>query len=159
MHTNSSNPSPDPLPVPPTGLGIDQTLATRLIRLGLASQGRPIDDVIARLERADGEVWFEHSLAIAPLNAITSAPTSTIPLETLRSSKEAAKHLLRHPTDADERLVGVLAYFVCVGVALVQHNQLICGRTNAEVQSVLADLATAVPLSWSGLLAKASRAA
>lgn len=159
MHTNQPNPSNEPNPNPPTSLGIDQTLATRLIRLGLASQGRPIDDVIARLERADGEVWFEHSLAIAPLNAVTRAPIATIPLETIRNAKEAAKHLLRHPVDANERLLGVLAYFVCVGVALVQHNQLICGRGNAEVQSVLADLATAVPLNWSGLLAKASRAA
>ena len=159
MFTDDPNPSPNSAALPPTGLGIDQSMATRLIRLGLASQGRPIDDVITRLERADGEVWFEHSLAIAPLNAIALAHSSTIALETLKQAKESAKQLLKNPADADERLVGVLAYFVCVGVALVQHKQLICGRSSTEVRSVLADLATAVPLSWAGLLAKASLAA
>jgi len=158
MFSQQPDSSPDPIPLPPTGLGIDQSMATRLIRLGLSAQGRPIDDVIARLERADGEVWFEHSLTCEPLNAIRTAPTKPASLDALKLAKESAKRMLRSPSDADERLRGVLAYFVSVGVALAQHGQLICGRSNGEVQSVLADLATAVPQEWSAIMARASRA-
>ncbi len=160
MSSDAANPAPRPRSGQPgTSLGIDQTMATRLFRLGLESQGRPIDDVIARLERPDGEVWFEHGLTLPPLTPIAAATGGTVPLDALKEAKEAAKRLLQSPADSDERLRGVLAYFVCVGVALAQHGELICGRSGAEVQAVLADLATAVPVEWAAIMARASRAA
>ena len=57
----------------------------------------------------------------------------------------------------DERLRGLLGYFLVVALALRQHDENISSRSVADIRSVLSDLATAVPDPWQSVLAFVSR--
>ena len=138
------------------GPSFDGSRASQLLRLGIAGPSRPIDDLISRLEQPDGIVWFSTQMGdptLAPLGD-GSAPLG---VATLREVKEVAKHWLGRPSSVDERLRGLLGYFLAVALALRHHDENISSRSLADIRSVLSDLATAVPDPWQSVLAFVSR--
>jgi hypothetical protein len=83
--------------------------------------------------------------------------TASLDVATLRELKEVAKNWLGRPSSVDERLRGLLGYFLAVALALRQHDENISSRSVADIQSVLSDLATAIPDPWQSVLAFVSR--
>jgi hypothetical protein len=79
-----------------------------------------------------------------------------VPLSELKHSKDRCKKKLAEPCSHVERLQALLGYFLCLAGALHWHRELICSRSETEVRSVLADLATVAPIQWQSVLAKAS---
>lgn len=133
----------------------DPLITSRLLELGFSSGSRPVDSLIARLERPDGQEWFDTHINGEVLNALGTG-TSSVPLATLNLIKERSKQKLGSSSSYGERLEGLLGYFLSVAGALTWHGQLICSRSAEEVRSVLADLSTVTPCPWQTVLAKAS---
>jgi hypothetical protein len=130
--------------------------ASLLLRLGIAGPNRPIDDLISRLEQPDGVAWFSTQMSDRTLARLGNG-TASLDVATLRELKEVAKNWLGRPSSVDERLRGLLGYFLAVALALRQHDENISSRSVADIQSVLSDLATAIPDPWQSVLAFVSR--
>lgn len=138
------------------GPAFDGTRASQLLRLGIAGPSRPIDDLISRLEQPDGLAWFSSQMSTRPLARLANG-TAPLDVATLREVKEVAKNWLARPSSVDERLRGLLGYFLAVALALRHHDENISSRALADIRSVLSDLATAVPEPWQSVLAFVSR--
>lgn len=138
------------------GPQFDGSRASQLLRLGIAGPSRPVDDLISRLEQPDGVAWFSTQMNDRTLARLCDG-TAPLDVLTLREVKEAAKQWLGRPSSVDERLRGLLGYFLAVALALRQHDENISSRPVPDIQSVLSDLATAIPDPWQSVLAFVSR--
>lgn len=129
----------------------DASRASQLLRLGIAGPNRPIDDLIARLEQPDGWEWFATQLRTKELSVLADGTTPLDPV-CLSGVKEVSKKWLGRPASVDERLRGILGYFLSVALAMKQHGTNISSRPIEDIYGVLSDLATAVPDPWQTLL-------
>lgn len=139
--------------------------ATSLLSHAFAGPARPIDDVIDRLARSDGERWFTSVVDSAMRDA--SIPASDIAsstwderheqvaipsLQDCAALKRAAKDSLRRATSAEARVQATLIYFIAVGTALALHEVVLTSMPRVELEDVLVDLADAAPKPWNALL-------
>ena len=131
-------------------------MTSKLLRLGISGPSRPVDDLISRLEQPDGPEWFRRQFA-EPALAVLADPHGPGDLNALSAAKTVGKQLLSGPGSRDERLRGLLAYFLSIAAALQRFDSNISSRTIADIEPVLADLATAVPEPWQSVLAHVSR--
>jgi hypothetical protein len=150
-----------PLDDEPDGLPrLDDATVRRFLELGLAGPRRPVDDLVERLERHDGESWMQAVLEKGPPGlhgpATDLLVSGMATLEQLVSIKEKSKGLLRRDRETDVRLAGMLSYFLAIAAALVHHGAQISGRSREELTPVLLDLASATPSPWCELLAGAA---
>jgi len=121
--------------------------ATRYLHVALDRPHRPIDDLIERLNRPDGESWMAEVVGTVEPSART--------LDELTATKNEAKRALASAA-GELRLAAILRYFIAVGTALADHDALITGRTRQEVDDALSDLASATPRGWTELLLRAT---
>ncbi len=141
---------------PPPRLTPDE--AIHLLEVGVTGPLRPVDRVIKRLHEADAEEWFTHALAEAA--EVTGYDMARLPeeapsLDDLERMKERAKAASADASTIDSALCATLAYLACVAAALAHHGRTIASRSRAELDSVLVDLADAVPARWRKMLLKA----
>ena len=73
----------------------------------------------------------------------------------LEVMKEQGKRSVKGNPPYDERLAGIVRYFVAVAAALVQHETLISTHDREEIAEILGDLAAVVPRPWIGLMTEA----
>ncbi len=134
--------------------------ASRLLRLGLTEQDRPVDELIRRLEEPDGAAWLPRTLAAhAGLGDRAQIETFIAPgadLNRLHQLKESGKKSLARHASGDARLAAIALYFLSVAAALRHHQSLICSRPRDEVTAVLLDLAAATAEPWSTMLSEAA---
>lgn len=145
-HYNDKDPSTSPL---------TDRQASSLLREGIAGPARPVDDLILRLERTDGERWLVD--AIARLNSwmdfpVEHAHSGKMSLSQAEALKDVAKRRMTAESSSDARLAGLLGYFIALGSALAHHGTLIASRSREEVDNALVDLAEACPDPWRSLL-------
>lgn len=145
-HYNDKDPSTSPL---------TDRQASSLLREGIAGPVRPVDDLILRLERTDGERWLVG--AIARLNSwvdfpVEDAVSGRMSLAQAESLKDVTKRRMTAESSSDGRLAGLLGYFIALGGALAHHGKLIASRSREEVDNALVDLAEACPEPWRSML-------
>lgn len=139
--------------------------ATSLLSHAFAGPARPIDDVIDRLTRPDGERWFmsvvDNAMRDASIPASHIAPLAraerhdhdAVPsLQDWAALKRSAKDSLRRAATAEARVQATLTYFIAVGTALALHAEVMTSMPREDLEDVLIDLADAAPQPWSALL-------
>ncbi|MFZ4574826.1 MAG: hypothetical protein ACOYN0_10545 [Phycisphaerales bacterium] len=131
-------------------------MTSKLLRLGISGPTRPVDELIGRLEQPDGAEWLLRQFTEPGLGVLAD-PHGACDLPALKAAKESGKKLLGRPGSRDERLRGLLAYFLSIAAALHRFGSNISTRPLSDIEPVLADLATTVPEPWQSVLAHVSR--
>ena len=133
---------------------------SRFLLLGLRGEERPLDRLIERLSRADGESWFRNALESIPdvkgRSPVEQLAEGWASVQELCAIKDRCKHLRARSSGEEDILVSMLGYFLAVAAALVHHATVISGRSGKDLEPLLLDLATTVPEPWSDLLARAA---
>jgi hypothetical protein len=139
---------------------LDRATSSRLLKMAVSGPRRPIDDLIARLERSDGEAWLRAAFRSSPFvderidqGTLTGGGAT---VEQLVRLKERSKKLVTPGADEDTRLRGLLGYFVSIAAAVAQHGQFISAKSPDDVRAALTDLAGVIPGPVAEILARAS---
>lgn len=138
---------------------LDEKSVTTLLRLGLGG-GRPIDEVIARLEAPDGRAWLARMAGVAPLNAVVNPAVDgfrVMTKEQIEGTKSEAKKLLAPGVSYDDRLRGVLTYFLVLAAGKVQHNAWLTSQDPEQIVRDLGELATVMQAGLQKAIADAAR--
>lgn len=133
---------------PPSPGELDATTVTRLMRLGVGKAGRPVDELIACLESQTGNSWLAVAVTRPPLNRLVAPDLSGLRIcasEELERIKSDGKRMAADHQSQDERLRGLLAYFLALAAGKAQHQAWLSGQPPEQIVSVLGDLATVLP--------------
>jgi hypothetical protein len=139
--------------------GLTPADASRLLRLGMNDERRPIDDLIDYLneaptkDRLTGLLSHETFGLEEPHKDLVDGQASA---ERLRDVKDMSKVLYKRGKNREERMTGMAGYFLSVAAALAHHQQRICSRNREELDQLLLDLAEVAPDPWSTLLNQAT---
>ncbi len=162
-----------------------QTTST-MLRIGVRGPARPVDELLARLEAAEGAAWLSAALANAarlagvPVSACRVAllapaatPTSgsiermlcegAATVTQLEMLKDHGKRMLKSAVTPDDRSAALAAYFFSIAAALKHHDTLIGARRAGgdhgprdELHDALLDLASATNQPWTSMLGEAA---
>ena len=127
---------------------------TYFLELGVERRDRPVDLLIERLVKADGEAWLAGVLEQAPhpwFRTLDESPD----MESLEELKQQAKVDFAEAGEADARMAGLLSYLLVIAAGLNCHGRLISSRPSAEIASTLLDLSAALPAPWNDFIAQA----
>ncbi len=127
---------------------------TYFLELGVERRNRPVDLLIERLGKADGETWLAGVLEKAPDPWFLSLEGSPA-LEMLEEFKQQAKVDFAGADEADARMAGLLSYLFVIAAGLNCHGRLISSQPSGEIASTLLDLSAALPAPWNDYIAQA----
>ncbi|MEM7166645.1 MAG: hypothetical protein AAF581_14350 [Planctomycetota bacterium] len=129
-----------------------------LLRLGLSSPGRPLDQLVELLERVDAAAWLAGALdAHDCLQGAEPFPAGTHTLEQLEALKEQAKQHGSSAAAGSSATHATAGYFVAVAAALNEHGTKISSAPEAELRATLLDLASVTTDAWQQFWMQAAR--
>jgi hypothetical protein len=146
-------------PAPINALTSQQALS--LLKISLAGERRPIDDLIDWLRRENDASWLERAItgsglaSAAQLAALLDGRTG---IEEIIAVKEASKSHLAEAQTSEHALGALAAYALSVASALVHHGRVISTRSRSEWSNVFTDLGEVLPEPWSQLFIRAAQA-
>ena len=151
--TRDVPPCPDPD-------SFDPQMVSGLLRVAFTPARRPVDHLIGRLQKADGEEWFASALA-GGIVARAGQPTALLidgeaDVATLDALKERAKGAFGQAADGDARLRGLLHYLFVIAAGLGHHGTLLSTQPRGEISAVLLELALSLPAPWNDFVAEAA---
>lgn len=134
--------------------------ASRLLRLGMADERRPVDDLIDGLKAKEAGPrtlieLLERPGLIDPGQADGMLIQGEAGIDHLQGLKQRGKICYKNADSDAERMAGLAAYFLAIGAALAHHGKLICSRSREELDQVLLDIAEVAPEPWDEMLNKA----
>jgi len=143
--------------VPGDPLGIDSATIHGLLHASL--ENRPVESVVERLERPDGDTWLEATVAAIPLgddiDPRSALLDGAIGLDALDALKRHGKSEVRRATTIDERDAATLCYLLAIAAGVVHQGTLLSSRPADEVLAALAEIHAVVDAPWSEFLLRA----
>ena len=150
-YTSGSFPTPQP--------HLQKQTAVTMLSMGLVGKHRPLDDLIDRLSRPDGQVWLQTLLRrqdrTLPMS-MQSLLDGTASLDQLKRTKDISKSLIADAETREMALGALAVYCLSVAAALVHHGQLISSQSREEWDTLFVDLSAVMPVPWRDLLMQAA---
>jgi len=148
-----SGPSPSSQP------RLQKQTAVTMLSMGLVGKHRPLDDLIDRISRPDGQVWLQSLLRqydrTMPMS-MQSMLDGSASLDQLKRTKDISKSLIADSATREMALGALAVYCLTVAAALVHHGQLISTQPREEWDTLFVDLADVMPVPWRDLLMQAA---
>lgn len=145
----------DPSAPPP----LDDEGTINLLRMAALDGGRPMDEVVARLEAPDGARWLAAQIdRIGMPEGATSSGVldGSVPLRVLIAVMARATKLAGTSLDHRQRLAGLAVHDLCIAAAMVHHGVLPSRRPRDDWDDRLVRLSAATAEPWRRLLRAAA---